>query len=290
MMLVDYLISPFQNYGFMRRALAGCFALSIGSCPLGVVLVLRRVSLMGDAMSHAILPGAAIGFLIAGFSLTAMTVGGFIAGLIVAALAGLVTRFTALREDASFAAFYLASLGLGVLLISMHGSNIDLLNILFGTVLSLGDPSLLLMATIASLTTLALALLFRPLVAECLDSGFLKSVNGTGGLIHLSFLVLVVLNLVGGFHALGTLMVVGIMMLPAASARFWAETVAGQMLIAVGFGTVSSIVGLLFSYYHDLPASPAIILAASILYVVSFLAGPQDSIGARMLRRRHFER
>ncbi|TCU18184.1 metal ABC transporter permease [Rhizobium sullae] len=290
MTFADYLIAPFLDYGFMRRGLTGCLALSIGCCPLGVVLVLRRISLMSDAMSHAILPGAAIGFLIAGFSLTAMTIGGFAAGLIVAVLAGLVTRFTALREDASFAAFYLASLGLGVLLISMHGSNIDLLNILFGTVLSLSDPALLLMATIASLTMFSLALLFRPLVAECLDSGFLRSVSGAGGFIHLAFLILVVLNLVGGFHALGTLMVVGIMMLPAASARFWAETVAGQMLVAVTFGIASSIVGLLISYHDDLPASPAIILSASAIYVFSFLAGPHDSIGARALRRRHFKR
>lgn len=288
MILVDYLILPFLDYGFMRRGLAGCLALTAGACPIGVLLVLRRLSLMGDAMSHAILPGAAVGFIIAGFSLVAMTIGGLAAGLVVAALAGLVTRFTALREDASFASFYLASLGLGVLLISIHGSAVDLLNVLFGTVLSLSDSALILITAISTFTLIVLAVLFRPIVAESLDPGFLNSVSRLGGFVHMAFMVLVVFNLVGGFHALGTLMVVGIMMLPAAASRFWAESVAGQMAVAIGIGVLSSIVGLLVSYHHNVPASPAIILTASALYVVSFIAGPFESIGARTLRRRHF--
>ena len=103
--------------------------------------MLRRMSLMGDAMSHAILPGAAVGFLLGGLSLSAMSLGGFIAGLAVALAAGLVARSTILREDASLAAFYLVSLALGVLIVSVKGSNIDLLHVLFGTVLALDDAA-----------------------------------------------------------------------------------------------------------------------------------------------------
>ena len=121
----ELLISPFADFSFMRQALVGCLALSLGSAPIGLFLVLRRMSLMGDAMSHAVLPGAAIGFMCAGLSLPAMGLGGFAAGLLVALLAGLATRFTSLKEDASFAAFYLMSLAFGVLLDSKHGSNID---------------------------------------------------------------------------------------------------------------------------------------------------------------------
>jgi zinc/manganese transport system permease protein len=286
--IYDLTVSPFVTYGFMRRALAGCLSLAFGACPLGVLLVLRRMSLVGDAMSHAILPGAAVGFLMAGFSLFAMTVGGMVTGLAVAVLAGLVSRFTPLREDASFAAFYLSSLGLGVLLVSVHGSNIDLLHVLFGTVLALNDPAVLLMASISTITLVALAVLYRPLIAECLDPGFLRSVGGGGGVIHMLFVTLVVLNLVGGFQALGTLMVVGIMMLPAASSRFWAETVPGQMLVSATIGLAASIAGLLVSYHQDLPASPAIILSASAVYAVSVLFGRFDSVAARSVRRPHF--
>ena len=133
--LWHWLVQPFIEFGFMRRALAGAWALAFAAGPLGVFLVLRRLSLMGDAMAHAILPGVAVGFLTAGLSMTAMTVGGLVTGMAVAVLAGLVSRMTPLREDASFAAFYLVSLGLGVLLVSLKGSNMDLINVLFGTVL-----------------------------------------------------------------------------------------------------------------------------------------------------------
>ena len=134
--MIHALIDPFVEFAFMRRALVGCFALSLGAPPVGVFLVLRRLSLMGDAMSHAILPGAAIGFLVAGLSVPAISLGGFIAGIAVVLLAGFVTRSTILREDASLAAFYLVSLALGVLIVSVKGSSIDLLHVLFGTVLA----------------------------------------------------------------------------------------------------------------------------------------------------------
>ena len=284
------LFSPFFEYGFMRRALAGCIALSVGSCPLGVVLVLRRMSLVGDAMSHAILPGAAIGFLIAGLSLLAMTIGGLVTGLTVAVLAGVVSRLTPLREDASFAAFYLVSLGLGVLIVSIRGSSVDLLHVLFGTVLALHDPALILILAVSTITLIMLAIVYRPLVMECLDPGFLRVIGRAGPVAHMTFVTLVVLNLVGGFHALGTLMVVGLMMLPAAAARFWAETVPGQMGVAVALGIVSSIAGLLVSYHASVPSSPAIILSAGALYLASVIVGRHGSLAASAIRFRHFER
>jgi zinc/manganese transport system permease protein len=288
--ILQYLADPFLDYGFMRRALAGCLALSLGACPLGVLLVLRRMSLVGDAMAHAILPGAAVGFLVAGLSLVAMTIGGVVTGLTVAVLAGLVSRLTPLREDASFAAFYLVSLGLGVLLVSLRGSSVDLLHVLFGTVLALDDPALVLITSIASATMLVLALIYRSLIVECLDPGFLRSVGGGGVIAHMTFLTLVVLNLVGGFHALGTLMVVGIMMLPAAAARFWSETVPGQMVIATVLGFAACVAGLLFSYHQGLAASPAIILSAGALYGGSVLLGRHGSLAAAVLRLRHLQR
>ena len=175
--MIDALIQPFIEFSFMRRALVGCLALSLGAPPIGVFLMLRRMSLMGDAMSHAILPGAAIGYLLAGLSLFAMSLGGFAAGLAVALAAGLVARSTVLREDASLAAFYLVSLALGVMIVSMRGSNIDLLHVLFGTVLALDDAALILIAAIATLSLAVLAMIYRPLVLECFDPQFLRSVE-----------------------------------------------------------------------------------------------------------------
>src|SRR5688572_11761112 len=194
-MIYDLLIGPFAEFEFMRRALVGAAAIALGGGPMGVFLMLRRMSLTGDAMSHAILPGAAVGYLVAGLSLPAMTLGGLAAGVVVAMLAGLVSRVTALKEDASLAAFYLLSLALGVTIVSLKGSNVDLLHVLFGTVLALDDAALLLLAAIATITLAALALLYRPLVLECVDPVFLRSVSRSGTPAHLAFLGLVVLNL-----------------------------------------------------------------------------------------------
>jgi zinc/manganese transport system permease protein len=288
-MLHDALIAPFAEFEFMRRALVGVFALALGGAPVGVFLMLRRMSLTGDAMAHAILPGAALGFLVAGLDLFAMTLGGIVAGVTVAVGAGLIARATQLKEDASLAAFYLVSLALGVTIVSLKGSNVDLLHILFGTVLALDNATLYLLAGIATITLLVLAVSWRPLVLECVDPLFLRSVSRAGAPVHFAFLTLMVINLVGGFHALGTLLAVGLMMLPAATARFWATDITRMIVIAIGAAILSGIVGLLVSYHAGVPAGPAIILTAGAVYAVSVVLGPVGGLRRRLVPGRHLE-
>ncbi|MEL7254517.1 MAG: metal ABC transporter permease [Pseudomonadota bacterium] len=280
-MIWELFLEPFAQFGFMRRAMLGCVAIAVGATPVGVFLMLRRMSLTGDAMAHAILPGAAVGFLISGLSLGAMTIGGLVAGMLVALASGFVSRMTALKEDASLAAFYLISLALGVLIVSTRGSNVDLMHVLFGTVLALDNAALILLCSIASLSILVLAILFRPLVLECADPQFLRSVSRLSAVTHLTFLCLVVANLVAGFHALGTLMAVGIMILPAAGARFWTDSIGGLLTLAMGIAILSSFSGLLLSYHYSLPSGPAIILVAGILYAISLIIGPVGGLIAQ---------
>src|ERR1043165_3320443 len=287
--MYEYLIAPFADFEFMRRALVGTFALALGAAPIGVFLMLRRMSLIGDAMAHAILPGAAIGFMVAGLSLFAMAGGGLIAGFVVAVGAGLIARSTQLKEDASLAAFFLISLALGVTIVSVKGSNVDLLHFLFGSVLAVDDPTLLLIVGITSVSLLILALIGRPLVLECVDPGFLRSVSRAGGPAHIAFLALVVMNLVGGFHALGTLLAVGIMMLPAVTARFWARDVTAMILVSVVVGAISGYAGLLLSFHFGAPSGPAIILVAGALYAFSVLFGRVGGLARRAFPGRHLE-
>jgi zinc/manganese transport system permease protein len=287
--LYDAALGPFAEFGFMRRALAGCLALALGCGPVGTILVIRRMSLMGDALSHAVLPGAALGFIFAGLSLPVMSFGGVVAGLVVALLSGIVTRLTPLREDASFAGFYLMSLALGVLLVSTRGSNVDLLHLLFGSILAVDNAALILIGAIATLSLLLLAVIYRPLVVECFDPGFLRAVGGRGGLVHSLFLALVVLNLVAGFQALGTLMAVGLMMLPAAAARFWVRELWSLSAVSSALALASGLLGLLLSYHLDIPSGPAIVLVAGFAYLASVALGPRDSLCALYVRRSHLE-
>jgi len=287
MLFYEMSISPFAEFAFMRRALVGAMALSLGAGPIGVFLMLRRMSLVGDAMAHAILPGAALGYLIAGLSLGFMTAGGLVAGFVVALLAGLVTRLTVLKEDAALASFYLISLAGGVVLVSLRGSNVDLLHVLFGSVLALDDPTLLLLASSATVSLVTLAILFRPLVLECVDPLFLRTVSQSSGVTHLGFLALVVLNLVAGFHALGTLLSVGLMMLPAFAARFWTSTLEGMLATATLIGFISSYLGIIASYHAGTPTGPTIILCAGVIYLISILIGGRNGLLLRFIPRKH---
>lgn len=283
------LVAPFADFGFMQNALLGCVLLSVSAAPVGVFLMLRRMSLTGDAMAHGILPGAALGYLYAGLSLGAMTVGGLLAGVAVAVASGLVARHTVLREDTSLAAFYLLSLSLGVVIVSTQGNNVDLLHVLFGTVLSLNAEALALLAGVALVTVVALVALFRPLVLECLDPGFLRSVSGWSPVAHYGFLVLLVLNLVAGFHALGTLMAVGLVVLPAAAARFWVRHIRPLLALSAVLALLGSVAGLLVSYHADLPSGPAIVLGMAVLMLASMLAGPFGLVRSRLQPRHHLK-
>ena len=283
------LIGPFVEFAFMRQALLGCLALSLSAAPVGVFLMLRRMSLTGDAMAHAILPGAAIGYLLFGLSLTAMTVGGIIAGLAVAVGSGLVARNTLIREDTSLAALYLLSLALGVLIVSVRGNNVDLLHVLFGTVLALDGPALTLLWSITATTLLTLLIIRRPLMLECLDPGFLRQVSRWSPVAHYGFLGLLVINLVAGFHALGTLMAVGIMVLPAASARFWVRRIGPLLLLATGFALLASTGGLLVSYHADWPTSPVIVLSLGLVYLLSLLFAPNGVLRQHRAARAHLQ-
>ena len=267
-------LGPFVEFGFMRHALLGCAMLAVSAAPVGVFLMLRRMSLTGDAMAHAILPGAAIGYLIAGLSLGAMTVGGIVAGLVVAVGSGLVARNTVLREDSSLASLYLLSLALGVLIVSIRGNSVDLLHVLFGSVLALDNAALALLGGISLVSLITLRVLYRPLVLECLDPGFLRGTSRWSPVAHYGFLVLLVINLVAGFHALGTLMSVGMMVLPAATARFWVRRIGPLLLAAVVLALLACFAGLLISYHADWPTGPVIVLSLGAAYLFSLVFAP----------------
>jgi len=283
----ELLLAPFTEFAFMRRALAATLALAVSAAPLGVFLTLRRISLLGDALSHAILPGVALGFMFFGLSLTAMALGGVLAGLLVVGLAGLVSRLTPLREDASLAALYLTALALGVTLIAHHGTRLDVLHILFGSALGVDEAGLYLVAGVSSLSLLALAGGYRGLVLESFDPQFLRALQRGSWCWQQGFLMLVVLNLVAGFQTLGTLMVVGLMMVPAVSARLWHDTLPAQLLNASAQAMVAGAAGLLLSYHLDTPSGPTIIGCAGALYAASLLVAPGGwlpQLGARAHR------
>lgn len=272
----DVFLAPFA-LAFMRRALAGCIAVSLAAPPLGVFLVLRRMSLMSDVLQHGVLPGIAVGAAVAGLSVWAMGAGGVVAGILIAVLSGWLSRRTGGREDSQLAGVYLLALAAGVALVSMQ-RGVDLTHLLFGSQLAVDNAALLGMASVSSVSILLLAVIWRPLILESLDPAFMAATGGRGGLWHLVFLALVVLCVVSGFVALGTLMSVGLMMLPAIASRHWSISLSGQVLASVLIALVSSVVGLLLAYNLDLPAGPAVVLTAGTIWLLSLALGPRTSL------------
>jgi zinc/manganese transport system permease protein len=272
---LSLLLGPFESFSFMRIALVACLALALANGPIGIVLLLRRMSLDGEVLSHAVMPGAALGFLYAGYSLAALSVGGLITAVLVAGTAGAIARWRTQRRDASLAAFYLLSLALGVLIVSVHGSNSDLMHVLFGTVLAVDVRALLLIASVSSVSLLILAAIYRPLAVESLDPAFLRTIGGGGAVFRGIFLVLVLFNLVASFQAFGTLLAIGPMILPAAAALCWSQSVSFAIALSIAFGMLAGCAGLLVSYYANLPSGPAIVLAAGVIFVVSLMAARQ---------------
>lgn len=183
------------------------------------------------------------------------------------------------------ASFYLISLAAGVMLVSLGGSSVDLTHVLFGSILAVDTTALLLIAAVSTVTVLLLATMFRALVMECLDPLFLRGQGVRPGLIQGMFLGLVVINLTAGFQTLGTLMAVGLMMLPATAARFWSKRLEGLMGLAIVIAMLASTGGLLISYHLDMPSGPSIILLAGIVYLLSALFGRYNSLFARLRRR-----
>ena len=261
------IVEPFATLAFMRIALVACLALALMNGAVGTLLVLRRMSLDGEVLGHAVMPGAAVGFLYAGPSPMWLSLGGLASGLAVAALGGLITRGGA-RRDAGLIAFYLAALSLGVVLVAWRGNNVDVMRVLFGTVLAIDRRALLQIATASSVIMLVIAALYRPLAVGAFDPAFLRAV-GMRVPYGAAFSALVVLALVVSFQTFGTLLAVGPMLLPAAAARCWGLGAAGSIALATGFGLAASVAGLLVSYHVNLPSGPAIVLAAGLLFGIS---------------------
>jgi len=285
-MIHHLLISPFSDQQ-MLRALVACLALSIGFAPIGIILIMRRMSLIGDSLSHAILPGTALGYVSAGaMSVGLMTIGGIVTGLLVVFFSTLVTRNTSQKEDTSFASFYVISTAIGIILIRLKGGDEEVVHMLFGDAESIDNATLFLVMAAASFGLTVFAIIYRPLIIECFDPVFMRVSGARGGLYHHIFLGLAVISLVAGFRALGTLMAMGLMLLPAASARFWVNSIGKILLVSIAIAAVSSVGGLLISYYTHVPSGAAIVLVAGGFYLVSIAAGNNEGLRKKLLKSR----
>lgn len=262
--LWNIFIAPFTEYLFMQKALLSCIFLCISTVPLGVFLLLRGLSLVGDSLSHGILPGIAIAAIFFGMNPVALFIGGIIAGLIVAFVSNRLSARSIIPEDASFTVIYSISLALGVLILFHHGTNTNVLHLLFGSVLGIDNVTLSLIALVCLITTLYLGFYRKLLLMYCFDSLLFQVAGKPHHLLMIGFLSLVVSNLVASYQAIGTLLSLGLMMLPAITARLLCDHYRSIFTISSIIGIFGCYIGLLLSYHIDWPSGPSIILCLGI--------------------------
>ncbi|WDU53514.1 metal ABC transporter permease [Taylorella equigenitalis] len=274
--MYEFFIEPFIVDLTMSYALVAGLFLCISASMLGVFLVIRRMSLVADAMSHALLPGVAIGMMLAGSTSLVVLAGGVIAGLIVAIGAGVIMRNTHLKEDASFATTYILSLSLGMILVGNDGH--ELSHILFGSIYNIADIDIWVILIVSSVTMILLALFYRPIVMECLDPLFMRMDGGLGRFTHILFLVMLAFNLVAGYKVLGTLLVVSVMLLPAITSTFITRSLEKQILLSSLISILILYFGLVIAYNFNLQPSAIIALLGGVCYLLALFFGSQKGI------------
>ncbi len=282
MSLHDLFAAPFA-FDFMRRGLLCTLLLSVSGGLLGSVLVLRRLALMGDALSHSLLPGIALAWILCGPRPWALFVGALAAGLITALGSALLSRLTRIKEDAAFGSLFLILFAAGVALLSRVPTRLNLEHFLFGSVLGVSADDVRLTAAIAATTAVCFALAYRPILLECFDSIFYRAIGGRGAWVHFGLLALTVLNLVCALQTMGVVLALGLFLLPGASAYLWCNRFRPLLALAVGFAGGGSAAGILLSYHAGLASGAAIVLCLGAIFVCSALFSPRHGAAARLL-------
>lgn len=275
--LYETLYQPFVDYGFMRYALAACICLTLSTSILGPFIVFKRISLMGEALSHGILPGIALAFMISGLSTIGLTIGGMIAGILVVLISFTLSKKTNIPEDSSLTAMYIIFLSIGFLLLSSANSGAHLTHILFGNILAIDTDTLLLIVIISLTTICTMLFLTKPLLHASFDPVLLKLKGHSVSLIQSTFLVLVVLNLVAACQAIGTLMALGVILLPAITSRILATNFKQIILLSISLGICGNLTGLLISYHFNLSSGPTIVLVLGVFFLLSIVLQQKKS-------------
>ncbi len=285
MSLHTFLIEPF-GYDFMLRALLSALILGVCGGLLGCLLVLRRLSLMGDALSHSLLPGVALAFLVFGPNPLALFAGALAAGLLTALCSALLSRLTRIKEETAFGALFILFFGAGIAIISLSHTRLNLLHFLFGNILGVGPSELTSSACVGLFTILSLLVFRRPILLETFDPVFFRATGGRDLLVHVGVLALIVLNLVSALQTMGIVLSLGLFLLPAASAYLWCDKLGHMLGLSAGIGVLSAVSGILLSYHAGLPSGSAIVLCLGSVFLASALFSTRYGLLAGLLARR----
>lgn len=278
------------EHEFMRRALAGGAIIGFTNGFLGAFVVLRRMSLMADALSHSMLPGLAVGFLLFGLHPGGLFVGGLVAAMFVAVGAMLLARGSRLKEDTSLAILYTVAFSIGVVLLQMlPPTQVDIKHYLFGNVLGLGNADLWIAYGVALVVVPGLVLFQRPLILTVFDPAVARSQGVRVGAVHVMIIVASVLTMISSAQSVGVILMLGLLVTPAATMYLLTDNFTRMTWGGAILGSLASVAGLVLSYRFDgLPSGAAIVLVLGVCFLCAWLFGPRYGLLARVRKPRHF--
>lgn len=273
--MIQTLIEPLQ-YGFMQRSLVIAILVGIVCAIVGSYLMVQRLALLGDAISHSVLPGLAIAFIIG----ANIFIGAFIAGVLSTVIIAWIKARSTIKEDAAMGIVFSAFFALGITLITIvqKDNKIDLNHFLFGNILGVTAEDAIDTALIVALVLLVVVFFYKELLFYTFDPLGAQATGLPVNLLNFGLMVLIALTIVASLKAVGVVLVLSLLITPASTAYLLVTRLHQVMILGAIIGVISSISGMYLSYFYNLPSGPAIVLVASGLFVLSLLFSPTQGI------------
>lgn len=273
-------LQDLMNYEFLQKALVTSIMVGIICGVIGSFIVLRGMALMGDAISHAVLPGVAISYML-GIN---FFYGAVVTGVLTALGIGIISQNSRIKNDSSIGLVFSAMFALGIILITVAQSATDLTQILFGNVLSVRTSDMIITLIVGAVVLLAVFLFYKELLVSSFDETMAAAYGLKVRMIHYGIMVLLTLVTVASLQTVGVILVVAMLITPAATAYLLTNRLSTMIFLAAFFGAASSVIGLYISFLSNLPSGPVIVLATTAIFVLVFLFSPKQGVFWRLLQ------
>lgn len=267
-------IDGLLNFHFLQNALITALVIGIVGGAVGCFIILRGMSLMGDAISHAVLPGVAISFIL-GIN---FFIGAIIFGLLASTMITYIKSNSIIKSDTAIGITFSSFLALGIILIGIANSSTDLFHILFGNILAVQDLDMWITIAVALLVLTTITIFFRPLLLTTFDPILAKSIGVKVTFYHYLLMVILTLVAVTAMQSVGTILIVALLITPAATAYLYANSLKTMIFLSSGFGALASVLGLFIGYSFNIAAGSSIVLTSALLFLISFFIAPKQSV------------
>ena len=284
--IFNFLIEPFQ-YEFIHRALIAAIITGISCGLIGSYIMLRRMSLLGDALAHAVLPGVVIGFMIAGKGQLSIFIGAVISGIVTVLLISFVNRNSKIKEDTSIGVIFTGAFALGILLVSqLKQVHIDLSSYLFGDVLGVSNSDIILSSVIMFIIILCVVLFYKQLLITSFDPTMAMAIGISTSAVHYLLMSLLSMTIVTSLQSVGIVLLVAMLITPAATAYLLTDKMKNLLFLSAGIGTASGVSGLFLSYYFNFSSGASMVLVGVFFFALAFIFSPKEGLLTKYIRRR----